>query len=382
MSSLGTEGMQPYRDDAMSVITQELDRVSIMVEELSGAGQSALGEALPHLFRCGGKLLRPLLTVASCLAAGGSPGSAALDRGIRSAAAVELLHVGTLCHDDVMDSGDIRRGAPSVNAQWGNSVAILTGDVLIARAIAVVTELGPEHTRVLAQTLEDLCEGQAAEGASLFDASRSRAAYLRAADLKTASLFAASCQLGALSAGLDMLHSRAFATFGRSVGIAFQIVDDILDLVGTEDMLGKPPCSDLRSGVLTLPVIEAVRRVPQLRDMISERASDSEVRAIHAVVLDSRAVSDVAAEVGGYIVEARRTLSAAIGIDLEYVNTLTNVAEGILRQGLTATAAEQREALLDAVEQWRLDKPPNRVNHPPLAEAARARNENSIGDYR
>jgi heptaprenyl diphosphate synthase len=381
MSARDAVSVPPRADRAMSVIKQELDRVSVMLAEVSSAGESVLGEALPHLFRCNGKLLRPLLAVASCLAAGGSQGSEAMDCAVRSAAAVELLHVGTLCHDDVMDSANIRRGGPSVNAQWGNSVAILTGDILLARAVAIVTELGPDHTRILAQTLEDLCEGQAAESASLFDASRSRAAYLRVADLKTASLFAASCQLGALSAGLDTLHSRAFAAFGRSVGVAFQIVDDILDLVGSEEILGKPPCTDLRSGVLTLPVIEAVRRVPRLRELISEQVSSVDVSTVHAMILDSQAIGDVAAEVGGYIAEARRILSTAVGVDIDYVDTLTNVAESMLQQGLVAVGAEQSETLLGAVEQWRIHKAPHdRITQIPLAEAAR--HNNLIGDYR
>jgi heptaprenyl diphosphate synthase len=343
-------------DLALGLLQDELARVSAMLGALAQPGGSVLGGALPHLVNCGGKLLRPLLTLASGHAAGARPGSPEIDRCVRAAAAVELLHVGTLCHDDVMDDADVRRGAASVNAKWGNSTAILCGDVLIARAIVIVTALGPSSTEVLAQTLEDLSEGQALETATLFDGVRSRAAYLRTAELKTASLFAASCQLGALSAGLHRHATQRFAAFGRLIGVAFQIVDDVLDLVGSEEVLGKPPGSDLRAGVITLPFIEAAARAPQLPELLSRPLDAEQIAQARAIVLDSGGVDAALTEVSGYIAEARRVLSTVAGVDMRYVATLTELAESVLEQELVGAHDVPSEPLLRAIRRWHRGK--------------------------
>lgn len=343
------------RDDALGLLQAELARVGDALAGLVGPGDNVFGGALGHLIGCGGKMLRPLLTVASAYAAGGERAEVA-DRCVQAAAAVEMLHVGTLCHDDVMDEAATRRGAASVNAKWGNSLAILCGDVLIARAIRTVAGLGPAETAVLSATLEDLCAGQAMETAGLFDVTRTRDDYLRSIELKTASLFAASCQLGALAAGWDAAESGRFAVFGRTIGVAFQIVDDVLDLVGSAELLGKPPGSDLREGVLTLPTIDGMQRLPQLRELLSTGdLTDARADQARRLILDSGAVDAALDEARRLVGAARAALHGVPQADIRYVATLVGLAESVLERGLIGAHQVVPGPLLEVVGQWRGD---------------------------
>jgi geranylgeranyl pyrophosphate synthase len=321
--------------EPLTVLQRDVGRIADSLARLVPAEGTRLSPPAAHLTDSGGKLLRPLVTLASGYAAGGARSAETVDRCIRAAVAVEALHVGTLCHDDVMDEADIRRGRPSVNVRWGNCTAILSGDVLIARAISTVAGLGAVETRLLARTLEDLCEGQALETAALFDVTRDRQAYLAAVELKSASLFAVSCQLGALCAGLDEGAAAGFADFGRSLGIAFQIVDDVLDLVSTAEALGKPPGSDLREGVVTLPLIEALERAPQLRSVLGRPLSAAEADRARAVVLSCGAIEAALAAAAVHLGRARERLAGVPVADPRYVTALLGLAESILDSGVT-----------------------------------------------
>ena len=322
-------------DDPLVVLQQDVGRIAVELSRLVPAAGSRLSPPAAHLTGTGGKLLRPLITLASGYAAGGGRSAAAVDRCVRAAVAVEALHVGTLCHDDVMDESDTRRGRSSVNLRWGNCTAILSGDMLIARAIRVVAGLGPVETRQLARTLEDLCEGQAQETAALFDVTRDRAAYRATVELKSASLFAVSCELGALGAGLDEPAAAQFGDFGRALGVAFQIVDDVLDLVSTAQALGKPPGSDLREGVITLPLIEALERVPALRTVLGRPLCRDEVERARSVVLSCGAVEAALAEAAVHLGRARELLGGVQVADPRYVTALVGLAEAVLDSGVS-----------------------------------------------
>ena len=178
---------------------------------------------------------------------------------VLGAAAVELVHLGSLYHDDVLDDASTRRGRPSVNARWGNFMAIIAGDYLLARASSIAAELGTEITTILADTIAALCEGQVREHQTAFSLDRSVEAYEACLAGKTASLLAASARIGALTAGLPRNHVEALTTFAHGFGMAFQIRDDILDICGTDEQLGKPAGNDLVEGVYTLPVILAAQ---------------------------------------------------------------------------------------------------------------------------
>ena len=213
-----------------------------------------LTEVASHLINAGGQRWRPLLCVASGMAAGGD----ATDEVVRGACAVELVHLGSLYHDDVIDEAPTRRTVESVNARWGNLMAIVAGDFLLARASEIAASLGTEVAGLLAATIGRLCEGEVRELRTAYQTSRSEEAYFASVAGKTSSLLAASCRIGGLVAGLDRAAVDALTRFGEAFGVVFQIVDDIKDLVLTEAEPGKPAGHDLLEGVYTLPVLRAL----------------------------------------------------------------------------------------------------------------------------
>jgi heptaprenyl diphosphate synthase len=186
----------------------------------------------------------------------GHLGDAADPRLVPCAAAIELTHLATLYHDDVIDEARVRRGVPSANARYDNTVAILTGDYLFARSSSLAAGLGTYVSRVLAHTIAALCEGQIMESEHSGTDAQTVERYLAVVERKTAALLATSCHLGAWLAGAAAEHIAAATEFGRAVGIAFQLSDDILDIAGREEESGKVPGTDLREGVWTLPILE------------------------------------------------------------------------------------------------------------------------------
>jgi heptaprenyl diphosphate synthase len=225
-----------------------------------------VNEAARHLLDAGGKRFRPMLVGLSGHL--GDPDVEALaDAGV----VVELVHLATLYHDDVMDDAVARRGAVSANARWDNTVAILTGDYLFARASELSADLGVEVTRIMARTIATLCEGQIREvqGSSGWLSSEIPAIeqdvehYLEVISEKTASLIATSCRLGTLLSGCSSAEIEAASDYGWNLGMAFQLSDDILDIASEESESGKVPGTDLRQGVRTLPVILALEGDPE-----------------------------------------------------------------------------------------------------------------------
>ena len=238
-------------------LDDDLVRVEKAMVESVKAGDPFLTEVASHLISAGGKRLRPALAVAVGRLAPGCDGSVS-DDVIMGGVAVELVHLGSLYHDDVMDEARTRRNVESVNARWGNLVAILAGDFLLARASEIAASLGTEVAGLLAATIGRLCEGQVRELAQTFDVSRSEESYLASIAGKTASLMSTACRIGALTSGYSRDGVEAFTAFGQQVGMVFQIVDDILDVVATDEELGKPAGKDMMEGVYTLPVIRAL----------------------------------------------------------------------------------------------------------------------------
>lgn len=213
-----------------------------------------LSEVAGHLIGAGGKRLRPMLSVLSAMAGGADVSDDVIAGGV----AVELVQVGSLYHDDVIDEAETRRGAASVNARWGNIVAILAGDFLLAKASEIAASLGTEVAGLLATTIGRLCSGQITELQTLFQPTRTEDAYLQSIREKTASLIGASARIGAITAGLERREIDALTEFGEAFGMVFQIRDDVLDVTATDEELGKPAGNDLVEGVYTLPVIRAL----------------------------------------------------------------------------------------------------------------------------
>ena len=243
-------------------LEENLNRVEAALQGSVGSEDPFLTEVAGHLVQAGGKRLRPALAVA---AAGVVSSDAVTDDVIQGGVSVELVHLGSLYHDDVMDEATIRRGVESVNARWGNLVAIVAGDFLLARASELAAALGTEVAELLAATIGRLCEGQVAELRTAYDVGRSEDAYMVSIAGKTAALMAASSRIGALAAGASRPQVDALTAFGQAFGMVFQMVDDVLDVIGTEESLGKPAGHDLVEGVYTLPTIRALT-VPDAGD--------------------------------------------------------------------------------------------------------------------
>jgi heptaprenyl diphosphate synthase len=230
------------------------DRVEKRLLGAVEAATPAMTEMTSHLVRAGGKRIRPLFAVAAAATANGPISEDAITGGV----AVELVHIGSLYHDDVIDEAPTRRTVESVNARWGNLRAVLAGDFLLARASELAASLGTEVAELLAATIGRLCEGEVSELEHAYSVTRSEADYLAAIEGKTASLFASACRIGALVAGLPRDQVEALTDFGLLYGMAFQVVDDVLDLVATADELGKPAGHDMIEGVYNLPVLRAL----------------------------------------------------------------------------------------------------------------------------
>jgi heptaprenyl diphosphate synthase len=211
-------------------------------------------ETSRHLVDAGGKRFRPLLVLlAAQLGDPGAPGV------VPAAVVVELTHLATLYHDDVMDDAALRRGAPSANARWDNTVAILTGDFLFAKASQLLADLGPEAVRIQARTFERLCTGQIRETVGPRPGEDPVEHYLSVVADKTGSLIASSGQFGALLSGSEEPVVAVMTRFGERIGVAFQLSDDILDVASESGDSGKTPGTDLREGVATLPVLHLQR---------------------------------------------------------------------------------------------------------------------------
>lgn len=235
-------------------LSDGLARTEARLAEAVVADDPYLTEIAGHLIKAGGKRMRPVMTMIAAAAGG----AAVTDDVITGGVSVELVHIGSLYHDDVMDEADTRRGVPSVNARWGNLVAILSGDFLLSRASELAASLGTEVAALLANTIGRLCEGQVGELKTAFSVDRSIAAYEASINGKTASLLATAARIGGIVADLPRNQIDALTSYGDNYGMAFQLIDDVLDLVATDEELGKPSGNDLVEGVYTLPVIRAL----------------------------------------------------------------------------------------------------------------------------
>ncbi|MFV0425550.1 MAG: polyprenyl synthetase family protein [Beutenbergiaceae bacterium] len=229
------------------------DELEVVEQRLTSAAANAnplVQTPARHLMQAGGKRLRPVLVMLTA-----QFGSGINDEVRTAAVATELTHLATLYHDDVMDDAPMRRGAPSAQHVWGNSVAILTGDLLFAKASQLVSTLGPVAVRIQAEAFERLVLGQLHETLGPAEGENSVQHYIQVLADKTGSLIAAAAQYGALFSGADEATTAAVIAYGEKVGVAFQLADDVIDLTSDAQALGKEPGTDLRAGVATMPVL-------------------------------------------------------------------------------------------------------------------------------
>jgi heptaprenyl diphosphate synthase len=298
---------------------------------LRGAVQTAdpfLADVAAHLIGAGGKRIRPTLTLCATYACR-SATSASTDA-VTGAVAVELVHLGSLYHDDVIDEAETRRGVPSVNARWSNIVAILAGDFLLARASSLAASLGADVAGLLATTIGELCRGQVLELQHLFDTERGEDGYESTIEGKTAALFATSCRVGGMVAHVPDPTLDALTRFGRHLGMCFQIVDDVLDLTASEAALGKPAGQDLLEGVYTLPVIYALRESPELRELLGQPIDQEHLGEVRRIATSNGAVDAALGVARDHAVKARDALDGAEGLDGEVCAELGRLVDGLV----------------------------------------------------
>ncbi len=268
--------IDPALDAAVQAGLAEVEQRLLATVE---SGDPLLAETARHLVVAGGKRFRPLLVLLA--AHFGDPTAPGV---IPAAVVVELTHIATLYHDDVMDEAVIRRGAQSANARWGNTVAILSGDYLFARASDVVADLGPECVRIQARTFARLVEGQLRETVGPVEAGDPLEHYLSVLADKTGSLIATAARFGAMLSGAPAEAVDVLTRYGERIGVAFQLADDVLDVAGDPADSGKTPGTDLREGIPTLPTLLALRgegdgSERRLRELLGGPLPDDEQHA-------------------------------------------------------------------------------------------------------
>lgn len=284
----------------------------LMDTELRSADE-IMTESLTHLFKAGGKRFRPLFTV---LSAQLGPHPDAADVTI-AGAVIELVHLATLYHDDVMDEAEVRRGTPTANVRWGNNVAILAGDYLFATASRLVSRLGPEAVRLIAETFAQLVTGQMRETRGLTGAAEGADPiehYLKVVYEKTACLIAAAGRFGAMFSGADADQVERLSRLGGIVGTAFQISDDIIDIDSDSHESGKLPGTDVREGVHTLPMLYALREpgpdAARLRELLVGPIDDDEtVAEALALLRASAGMAEAKRSLQDYAAQAHRELA-------------------------------------------------------------------------
>ncbi|MGH3516556.1 MAG: polyprenyl synthetase family protein [Haloechinothrix sp.] len=246
-------GLRIADEGLLSELASGLADVEKLLRDVVRSEVDFVNDAALHLVHAGGKRFRPLFTLLA-----GQFGDGGRDDVVAAAAAVELVHLATLYHDDVMDEATMRRGAESVNARWDNTIAILTGDYLFAHASRLVADLGMDTSRIIAETFGELVTGQMRETVGVREGEDPIKHYLTVVAQKTGSLIATSGRFGAMLSGANREQVESLRRFGEIVGIAFQISDDIIDIASPSDELGKAQGTDLREGIRTLPMLYAL----------------------------------------------------------------------------------------------------------------------------
>ena len=317
---------------AMPVTDPELQaRLRARMEEVEVGLESAIEseadfvtDAARHLLQAGGKRFRPLLVLMAA-----ETGDAGADGVVTAACVVELTHLASLYHDDVMDEAVLRRGAESANARWDNLVAILTGDFLFSKSSELTAELGADAVRIQARTFTRLVEGQILETLGPADGEDALDHYLRVVAGKTGALIATSARYGARFGGAPLEVEEALTAYGEKIGSAFQLSDDILDIASGSEVSGKTPGTDLREGVPTLPVLIAQRSADsadeRLLELLGAELTDDE---LHSEALDLLRKHSAMEEARAYVLERATDARAQLEV----------LPEGPVRAALDAFA--------------------------------------------
>jgi heptaprenyl diphosphate synthase len=324
-------GIEFVDADLAAATAKGLDRVEALLHDEVHSEYEFVTETSLHLIDAGGKRFRPLFTL---LGAQMGPRPDA-DEVITAAAVVELIHLATLYHDDVMDDATMRRGAESANSRWDNTVAILTGDFLFAHASRLVADLGPEAVRIIAHTFAELVTGQMRETRGPAAGTDPVQHYLRVIAEKTGSLIATSGRYGGMFSGCTPDQVESLRRFGASIGTAFQISDDIIDIASGEDSSGKTPGTDLREGIHTLPMLYALQETGPDADrlrVLAARPISDDVEVDEALAL---------LRSGPGLVRAREVLAEHAGTARAELDRLPDCAAADALRSLTTYVVDR-----------------------------------------
>lgn len=314
----------------LNIIEEGLERVDRSLEQELRVADSLADATSRYLYEAGGKRVRPMLALLTA-----QLGDGATDDVIDGATALELTHLGSLYHDDVMDAADKRRGVPSAHAVWGNSIAILTGDLLFSRASQIMGRHGDRAIRLQADTFERLVLGQMHETVGPQEGDDPAGFYLQVLSDKTGSLIAAAAQAGVIFANGPSEFEESMVVFGEKAGVAFQLLDDVIDLSPDPDETGKVPGTDLRAGVPTMPYLLLGQRTDAASLELHSRIDEGVARIADGA--DPAILDDALAELRGH--EATEaTLDLANAWSSEAVEALEPLPDGPVREALTRFA--------------------------------------------
>ena len=311
------------------VIQSDLD---VLNEGLIGAVSSPVAlvnEVGTHLVTAGGKRIRPAL----CLLAARGSKDFSLERILPLAEALELIHTASLVHDDVIDEADTRRGEPTANAKWDNQIAILSGDYIFARAFSLIAEggYGDYVSKRLAELVCNLSVGEIIQDHTVYQAVKDLDNYYERIQKKTADFLEICCELGGIVGGLPENETKKLAEYGHCIGMAFQITDDVLDIMQTSEQIGKPAGNDIRQGIVTLPVIHALNVSPEAEELaaiVTDPEMDNEmVQRALAIVRATDGVEVAKAKADEYLERARQAIPA--GLPAEIRDAFVQVADFI-----------------------------------------------------
>lgn len=318
-------------DDGLELVEQGLEQAMRSADTLADTTSR-------YLLSAGGKRIRPTLTLLIA-----QLGRGVTDEVVKAAVSIETTHLASLYHDDVMDEAPVRRGVPAAHVTYGNNVAILTGDLLFARASLITADLGPEGIRMQAETFQRLCMGQLHETTGPRPDDDPVEHYIQVLSDKTGSLIATAARAGVMFSGADRAYLDAVGTFGEKVGVAFQLVDDVIDLAPAKDKTGKIAGNDLRAGVDTLPLLQ-LRRLAQGTDgPVTEDATqllariERDVKDAPDDVVDSDAYQSAVAALHDHEATAA-TRALAVRWAEEAVAALAPLPDGTVKRALTRFA--------------------------------------------
>jgi heptaprenyl diphosphate synthase len=288
-------------------LPKHLKQVEEVLIKALTVNNSSLMEPSLRLIKNGGKRLRPFFV----LAAAKSQGKEINKDVILASAAVELVHIGTIVHDDIIDNADIRWGVPTINSKEGTSQAIVIGDYLLSLSASIAASVSAEVAGAIAAATMHVCDGQIQETSDEYNINRSLDSYMTSIRDKTAALTSAACRVGALCAGLSDMQVKALAEYGEWFGMSFQIIDDLLDFLSTSEAMGKPVGNDIKEGVYTLPLLLALQKPAgkELRSLLSTSPEEINYEKIVKTLKEEGAFEETIKKIRTYNSKAANTIS-------------------------------------------------------------------------